>query len=411
VDLTARSLGLDDARARDASRYTIAGTVPRLALRPVTEAEVAEALRAATRDGLRVVPWGGGVSLPGQAAPPRYDVALDVTAFDAIVTHEPEDFTITAGCGITVAALRARLAAMAQELPLEGAAAARATLGGVLAANASGPRRLRFGSPRDRILGARFALADGTVARTGGRVVKNVAGHAVHRLLCGAHGALAVLLEASLKLGPAPAVRAALVWDVDAAALAEPARWSPLPRLEPAFMTVLGREAAARVPALGASSRAVVVLGFEDDAPWVARQCALVRDALGAERARLDGADVVALAQALADLEESPGPRMTFTTPSNTPAALAALADGPEAGGAVFHAPAGRLHLFPAGPMAPERITALAEAGLTSIGARGLGEVAPALPPQGALAPLRARIRAALDPAGTLANGDAWVAG
>src|SRR6185503_9728164 len=100
--------------------------------------------------------------------------------------------------------LRAALAARGQELPLEGAREERATLGGVLAANAVGPRRRFFGSPRDRILGACYALGDGTLARAGGKVVKNVAGYGIHRLLCGSRGGLAVLLEASLKLLPAP---------------------------------------------------------------------------------------------------------------------------------------------------------------------------------------------------------------
>jgi hypothetical protein len=135
-----------------------------------------------------------------------------------------------------------------------------------------------------------------------------------------------------------------------------------------------------------------------------------VRPAPGAERPRLEGESVTALAQALADLEETPGPRLSFTTASNTPAALAVLEAGHEYPGVVFHALAGRLLLFPGGGLAPARIAALAEAGFTLMDARGAGDVPPALPPQAALAPLRARLRAALDPSGTLACGDAWVA-
>ena len=192
------TLGLGAARAVDAARYAIAGKLPRVALRPAAAGEVAEALRAAGRDGLGAVPWGGGTALALGQPPERYDVALDLTAFDRVVEYEPEDFTVTAECGVTLATLRATLAARGQELPLEGARAEAATLGGVLAANASGPRRLRFGAPHDRILGGHFALADGTLARSGGKVVKNVAGYALHRLLCGSRGGPGVLVAGGL---------------------------------------------------------------------------------------------------------------------------------------------------------------------------------------------------------------------
>jgi glycolate oxidase FAD binding subunit len=217
------------ARALDAGRFTIDGRAPRLAVRPENRDEAAEVLRAAAVDRLAVVPWGGGVSLGREGSPDRYDVALDLSALDRVIEYDPEDFTVTAECGATIASLRATLAAQGQELPLEAPQASRATLGGAIAANASGPRRLRFGAPRDRILGARFALAGGVIARSGGKVVKNVAGYGTHRLLCGSRGGLAVILEASLKLAPAPETRVALVFGVDAAALADASRWATLP--------------------------------------------------------------------------------------------------------------------------------------------------------------------------------------
>jgi hypothetical protein len=192
---------LSTALAVDPARYAIAGRVPSAALRPASADEVVEAVRACAAERRTIVPWGGGVSLVRGAALERYDVALDLTGLDRIVEYDPEDFTLTAECGAPIASLRSALGARRQELPLEGAHAERATLGGVLAANTSGPRRLRFGAPRDRILGARFVLGDGTLARSGGKVVKNVAGYAIHRLLCGSRGGLAILL-ASLKVAP-----------------------------------------------------------------------------------------------------------------------------------------------------------------------------------------------------------------
>ena len=396
----------------DPAPFAIGGIAPRVALRPADRDEVAGALLWAAGESLTVVPWGAGVALAGGTAPSRYDVALDLSALDRIVEYDPEDLTLTAEAGITVAALRQTLAARGQELPLEGAQASRATLGGLLAADASGPRRLRFGAPHDRILGARFALADGTIVRSGGKVVKNVAGYATHRLLCGSRGGLAVILEASLKLAPAPEERAALCFDLDAAKLSDAGTWSWLPRLEPSFASVVGSASAAGLPpAARGGAPFTAIVGLEDDRRRVAEQEAVVVRALGAPRARIAGDDVVALAQALADLEEQPGVRLGFTTTGNTPAALAPLI-GPGAGATlVFHAPAGRLHLFPEPADAPDIVVRASMAAFVLRAARGIVASSAAPPARAGVLALRARIRAALDPAGTLALGERWAAG
>jgi len=403
----------------DSARYAIAGVEPLSVWRPATREEAAEVLRAAALDRLRVVPWGGGASLARERAPERYDLALDLTALDRVVEYQPEDMTLTAECGVTLGTLRAALAARGQELPLEGARPERATLGGLLAANASGPRRLRFGAPRDRILGARFALGDGTLARTGGRVVKNVAGYAVHRLLCGSRGGLAVLLEASLKLAPAPARRVALVFGVDARALGDAARWAALPRLEPALLTVAGQALAGTLPVASPTDPFTVIAGFEDDHARVDQQVAAVERLLGEPDARLEDDSAAALWQALADLEDRDGARLTFTSPANTPAALAPLFDQPEAAvAALFHAAAGRLHVFPARTAARDLVELLARAGFSLIEAvagtpdsAGVAALEPVIAPQAAVLSLRARLRQALDPAGVLAFGPRWEQG
>jgi glycolate oxidase FAD binding subunit len=394
----------------DPARFAIGGTAPRAALRPRDRNEVAGAMSWAAREGLAVVPWGGGVALAAEPSPSRYDVALDLSALDRIVEYDPEDLTLTAEAGITVAALREALAARGQELPLEGAHASRATLGGLLAADTSGPRRLRFGAPHDRILGARFVLADGTIARSGGKVVKNVAGYATHRLLCGSCGGLAAIVEASLKLAPAPEERAALCFDLDAARLSDAATWAWLPRLEPAFATVIGSAAAEGLPpAARGTAPFTVIVGLEDDRRRVAEQEAAVVRALGTPRARLAGDQVVGLAQSAADLEECPGERLSFTTTGNTPAALAQLLGLPAGAGLVFHAPAGRLHLFPERDDAPEALVRAAAAGFVLRAARGI--VAPGAPARAGVLALRARIRAGLDPAGAFALGERWAGG
>lgn len=397
------------ATAPDPARYALGGVAPAHAVRPGSAAEAAEVVRACAADRLALVPWGGGVALAGEPCPERYDLALDLSGLDRVTVYDPDDFTVSAECGVTVAALRATLAERGHELPLEAAHADRATLGGVLAANASGPRRARFGAPRDRILGARFATGDGVRAKSGGRVVKNVAGHAVHRLLVGSRGGLGVLLEASLKLLPLPPARVALAFGFDAAQLAEAERWAGFARREPAVLTVLGQAAAASLGAFATDAPFTALLGWENDAAWLGECETFAHDRLGAPARRAEGDAVPPLWQALADLEESPGPRLAFASAHNSPAALAPLAGRARAGGLVFHAPSGRLLLWPAAGEAESLVTELAALGFTLAGARAAG-TGPAGPPV-AVAALRKALRRALDPGGVMAFGDRWERG
>jgi glycolate oxidase FAD binding subunit len=402
--------------APDPAGYVIGGRTPQAVRRPASREEAAEALAAAARDRLAVVPWGGGVSLPRDRAPARYDLALDLSGLDRVVEYEPEDMTLTAECGATLATLRATLAARGQELPLEGAHAGRATLGGLLAANASGPRRLRFGAPRDRILGARFALGDGTLARSGGRVVKNVAGYAVHRLLCGSRGGLATLLEASLKVAPAPARRVALVFGVDPRELTDPARWAGLSRLELAALSVVGSTLTRSLTVAAPTDPFTLIVGFEDDEPRVDEQIAVVERRLGPPDARLVDDSAATLWQGLTDLEVRGGAQLVLTTADHSPAALAPLLERPPvAAAAVLHALAGRLRVFPGEARVADVLEPLVRAGCELVetvpgrGGPSGGRVPdPAIAPQAAVLDLRARIRRALDPGGTMAYGPRW---
>jgi FAD/FMN-containing dehydrogenase len=395
-------------RASDVTRHAMNGAVPKQAWRPDSVEELADAVRQAASGGLKLVPWGGGVALAREPAPDRYDVALDVSALRRITVYDAEDFTITAECGITLDDLRAALEAQRQELPLEAAEGWGATLGGVLAANASGPRRRALGAPRDRILGARFVTGDGVLARTGGRVVKNVAGHAVHRLLVGSRGSLGVLVEASLKLLPQPTGRIAWAWGTDERSLADAARWREWPRREPAVLSVLGRAVAATHPVLSGGVGAegapfTVVAGFEEDPAWLADCDRLAHRTLGAPRLSVRDASVSALWRQLADFEEMPGVRLTFTSAHVTPDAIGLLAGRPVAERLVFHAACGRLHLWPEAGEAAELVRELAPRGFSLLEARGLGSDGAG--ESTAIQALRDRVRAALDPGGVWALG------
>jgi FAD/FMN-containing dehydrogenase len=407
VDLTA-TLGLDPARALDPARFAIGGRVPRVALRPARREELAETLRAAASEHLAVVPWGGGVGLARADTPPRYDLALDLTALDRIVAYEPDDFTLTAECGTLLATMADAVAARGQELPLEGAHAERATFGGVLAANAVGLRRLRFGSPRDRILGGSFVLGDGTLAKSGGRVVKNVAGYAIHRLLCGSRGALGVLVEATIKLAPAPHARLALAWALDARALADGARFASLARLEPAWWVVLGRDVARGIAGLP-DAPFVVVTGLEDDPGWVATQRARFTDAIGVPDASFEAAAAHALSRAIADgAAPATAGELLFASAHVTPEALAPLLAEPETASFRFTVTGGRLAVTVTDERAIPFAARAHEAGFRWIECSGLTEFRPPLPPQTAVTALRARIRAELDPGAAFAFGERW---
>jgi FAD/FMN-containing dehydrogenase len=174
-------------------------------LRPASEEEVAELLRAADAEGRKLVPRGGATKLtwgrPAEGEP------LSLRELDRLVALEPGDFVCVAQAGMRLADLQAKLEAdrgHRQRLMLDPPHGADATLGGIVATNASGPLRHRYGAPRDLVIGARLVLADGTRAKTGGKVVKNVAGYDLARLLCGSLGSLAVITELAFRLHPVP---------------------------------------------------------------------------------------------------------------------------------------------------------------------------------------------------------------
>ena len=193
-----------DARAGDA----VGGVVPRLVVSPADEAEVASVLSAATARGLAVVARGGGTKLDWGSPPERCDIVLSTARIDGY--RRPR----ARGPGLRRA--RRDDARELQETPRVGTGvppapdarsrrrAPRRRVGGVVATAASGPLRTRFGTPRDLVIGASFVLADGTVGRSGGKVVKNVAGFDVAKLLVGSLGTLAVITEVAVPPPPAP---------------------------------------------------------------------------------------------------------------------------------------------------------------------------------------------------------------
>jgi glycolate oxidase FAD binding subunit len=182
--------------------------------RPSSVEEASQVLAAAAVDGLAVAFAGGGSKLGLGNPPERVDLLVSTERLDRVLEHAAGDLVVRAQAGVRLADLQAALAPAGQWLALD-PPEPRATVGGVVAADASGPRRLRYGTVRDLIIGITVVLADGTVARAGGKVVKNVAGYDLAKLFCGSLGTLGMLAEATFRLHPLPAAAAVVTLQVD----------------------------------------------------------------------------------------------------------------------------------------------------------------------------------------------------
>lgn len=179
------------------------GVAPQVVARPTSTDETAALLRAAHQRGLAVVVRGHGTKLSWGAPPQRLDVLLDTTGLDALVEHARGDLIATAGAGMPLARLQEQLADGGHQLVVDDLVDG-STLGGAVATNLSGPRRMWTGALRDLVIGVRLVRADGTVAKAGGKVVKNVAGYDLAKLLTGSFGTLAVITEVTVRLHPIP---------------------------------------------------------------------------------------------------------------------------------------------------------------------------------------------------------------
>jgi len=187
------------------------GRTPACVLYPSSAEQVAAVLQYAAQHDLAVIPCRNATKLGVGNVPRRYDVALSLKEMNQVRHYEPADLTVTAEAGMTFGDFQHFVSRDGLWLPLDPPGAWRASLGGILATNASGPLRLFYGAPRDMVLGMRIATSEGKVIKTGGRVVKNVAGYDMAKLLIGSYGTLGVIVEASFKLFPLPSARATFV--------------------------------------------------------------------------------------------------------------------------------------------------------------------------------------------------------
>jgi glycolate dehydrogenase FAD-binding subunit len=211
--------------------------------RPATLAEATEVLRRADRDGERLLFLGGGTELSLGAPPAGVEVVLGTERLQRTVEYAPLDQIVAVEAGVRLASLQDTLAREGQMLALDAPWASRATLGGLVAANAFGARRTRYGSIRDLIIGISIVRADGTEARAGGKVVKNVAGFDLPKLMVGSLGTLGFIATVTFRLHPRPETeRTVLFPDLDADAVRRVVLALRAAQLEPGAVAALVHE-------------------------------------------------------------------------------------------------------------------------------------------------------------------------
>jgi glycolate oxidase FAD binding subunit len=208
-------------------------TVP-VSIEPATAEDVAAALKRASDARQSIVIRGGGTKMDWSRPATRVDAVLEMRGLNRILAHDHGDLTATIEAGAPLREVNAVLARQGQWLPLDPPFADRATIGGLLASNDSGPLRHRFGTPRDLVIGVRLATTDGVLSKAGGKVVKNVAGYDLGKLVTGSFGSLAAIVSATFKLSPLPAASKTIVVEApDLAALALIVREVMSSQLEP----------------------------------------------------------------------------------------------------------------------------------------------------------------------------------
>jgi glycolate oxidase FAD binding subunit len=186
------------------------GTVP--VVRPTSIADLKDLVRRTAAAGEAVYPVGGGTMLDWGLPPNKPGTAIDLRGLNRVIDYPARDMTITVEAGITIDALRQVLRAEGQQLPVDVPLPERATIGGAVAANVSGPRRFGHGTLRDYVIGTHIINDRGDEVKGGGRVVKNVAGYDLMKLYTGSFGTLGVISQLTLKVKPLPEAVAAIVW-------------------------------------------------------------------------------------------------------------------------------------------------------------------------------------------------------
>jgi glycolate oxidase FAD binding subunit len=271
----------------------------RLVVEPADAHEIAELVRKCEADKIILAPLGAARTL-SQIRPTPVDLGVSLAKIDRILAYEPDDMTVVAEAGLTLGALNREIGARGQRLAADPIHPDRTTLGSLIAAAKSGPLRLNDGTVRDLLIGISFAGHDGRIIHGGGRVVKNVAGYDLMKVMTGSFGTLGIVTEATFKVRPIADNYTLICAAYDhagdafaAAGLAEAT--APLLHLEIASPTLCAR--------IGMRDRFVLFVGFGGSTTEAATQHSRLIEALGANLNLLTGADALAAYEQLRDLD------------------------------------------------------------------------------------------------------------
>ena len=263
--------------------HNVDGREPALLCFPVSAEQVAAALRLCSEANATMTPWGGGTAMAIGNPTQQVDIVIGLERLNLLVEHDQANLTATVQSGHRLAALQEVLARHNQFLPFDPPAPARATVGGIVATNLNGPRRSCYGSVRDLVIGMKIVLASGEQIKAGGKVVKNVAGYDMCKLLVGSLGTLGIITEVTLRMTPIPETAATLFASGTLPKVQQFANELSRSKLLPSAVLLLNAQA-SKATALAQSDWQVAVWceGFEEtvarhlrDAPALAQRIGL----------------------------------------------------------------------------------------------------------------------------------------
>jgi glycolate oxidase FAD binding subunit len=248
------------AQPTERAKYSVDGMTPAAVVRPGSVEEIVELVRLGAAEKLAIIPCGARTKLAMGMPPGRYDVALDMRRMNGVAHYDPGDLTLSVDAGTTLSAIDALLAEKNQFLPLAVPFFENATIGGTVASGVDSPLRHGYGTVRDFLIGAEFVNGAGALTKSGGRVVKNVTGYDLHKLLIGSLGTLAVITRLNFRTFPRPLVRRGFLaaFDDEHGALVFRRKIASSP-LTPSLLEVLSPEATRTLYGVGSRISSLLV--------------------------------------------------------------------------------------------------------------------------------------------------------
>jgi glycolate oxidase FAD binding subunit len=267
IDRLKQLIGEDTVSEGDFAAISVHGRRPAAIVSPWNVEQAAAVLRVCSEEGWIVEPSGGGTWLDWGRPPERVDVLLSAERLAGVTDHQPADLTVSVAAGTPLHEIAETVSADRQTLGLDPAVRPGATIGAVIAHASAGPLRLSMGTPRDQVLGLELVTGDGRIVNVGGRVVKNVAGYDLVRLVVGSRGTLGFITRAHLRLKPDPEASVTAMYYADTAEPLIELANGPVTRVWPAAVELVSPAAAA---AMGREARWTLAVRSRGNGAFVA---------------------------------------------------------------------------------------------------------------------------------------------